>query len=140
MIFNIITGTVKCELKHTGFAHIIDIPLKNPPPLIKNPGVIRGGGILINRGFLTFSLKIPPKNSRLRRDFTTFLNYFVLLFRILFAMFLCTRNACFSSCIQFFRACGALFIFQTFCACVESAIAACKFENCLGSSRFMNNF
>ena len=31
------------------------------------------------------------------------------------------------------------FLFQPFCACVESAIAACKFENCLGSSCFMNN-
>ena len=42
-----------------------------------------------------------------------------------------TTNDCFSSCV-FFRACGALFIFPTFCACVESAIAACRFENCLG--------
>jgi hypothetical protein len=54
-------------------------------------------------------------------------------------MFLVPEMIVLALAVHVFRACGALFLFQTFCACVESAIAACKFEKCLCSSRFMNN-
>jgi len=100
------------------------------PPLVRESPPTRGGK--------TMGGSKIPKNFAPSARFYYFFNYFLLLFG-LFTMLLCTRNACFSSCIQFFRACGALFLFQTFCACVESAIAACKFENSLDSSRFMNN-
>ena len=98
------------------------------PPCCRS-GKNKGGG------GKTHTVRTFDQNfSRLRRDFTTFLHY--LLFRSIYHVFR-TRNDCFSSCIHFFRACGALFLFQTFCACVESAIAARKFQNCSSSQRFM---
>ena len=117
----------------------MDIPRFFPPPLLKNLHP-PGGGEKPCRGAQI--PENPPKTPKFFAPSARFyylFHYFLLLF-CLFIMFLCTRNACFSSCIHFFRACGALFLFQTFCACVESAIAAYKFENCLGSSGFMNNY
>tara|TARA_B100001167_G_scaffold74331_1_gene44227 strand:- start:314 stop:496 length:183 start_codon:yes stop_codon:yes gene_type:complete len=49
-------------------------------------------------------------------------------------MFFASETIVLALVFMFFRACGALFLFQTFCACVESAVAARK-SNIIKSQR-----
>ena len=111
--------------------------------------------LIRNPQFFSEKLKIPPlfsKGTQQGGEFSHFLvqnpkifapsaRFYYLFYYYfgLFTMFLVSEMIVLALVFFFFRACGALFLFQTFCACVESAIAACKFEKCLCSSRFMNN-
>ena len=94
--------------------------IPSDPPLFQK-GVKQGGFAIENM--------LPPEIPKIPQNFfapsARFYYYFLLYFSQIF-MFLTPETIVLALVFHFFRACGALFLFQTFCACVENVIAARK--------------